>query len=138
MALGWCDGGALLQCPGVGGSLSVHLRRGVCGLVLRSLASLQVTPPPLTFFLPVFCRVVCFFFFFLARLSSLSFYLGLFCSLFLGFYLDTLANDFPLFLFSNICIFTTLLRYNLYIVHLFEVYNSFSIFRIVQPLSPSA
>ena len=76
-------------------------------------------------------------FFFLARLSSLSFYLGLFCSLFLGFYLDTLVNDFPLFLFSNICIFTTLLRYNLYIVHLFEVYSSFSIFRIMQPSSPS-
>ena len=116
--------------------LVVHLRHGVCGLVLRSLASLRVTLPPLTFFLPVFCRVLCFFFF-LARLSSLSFYLGLFCSLFLGFYLDTLVNDFPLFLFSNICIFTTLLRYNLYIVHLFEVYSSFSIFRIMQPSSPS-
>lgn len=138
---GWCDGGAFLKCPEVGGSLSVCLWRGVCGLVLRSLASLQVTWPPLTFFLPEHhgCFLPSAFLFFFFWLVCPPFPSICVYSIVLSqvFELDTLANDFPLFLFSSICICTTLLRYNLYIVHLFEVYNSFSIFRIVQPSSPS-
>ena len=139
---GWCDGGAFLECPEAGGSLSVRLRRAVCGLVLRSLASLQVTLPPLIFFLPKppGCFMPCAFFFFFFWHVCPPFPSVWVYSIVLSqvFELDTLANDFPLFLFSSICIFTTLLRYSLYIVHLFEVYSSISIFRIVQPSSPSA